>query len=305
MLLILTIISVATAVLLLVRLWMIRRELGRMTGQLQGYNEQATGKKIDVALFDAKLEALAGQINRQSHLLLEAGAYRKVIENEFRQAVANISHDIRTPLTSIFGYIQLLESESITPEEKLEYVAIVKNRTKRLQALLNDFFELSVIESLDYPLTTEKLGMTSLLSDILVGFYDSFSERDIIPDIRLPDGNIFVYADESAVRRVVENLLVNTVKHATGQVEIIFKRQRETASLTIVNDAEELAGSDVSLLFDRFYTADRNRSAQASGLGLSIAKSLMIKMGGTLTAELNGVKLTMTCRWKLAAEAQI
>ncbi|WP_410768372.1 sensor histidine kinase [Fontibacillus sp. BL9] len=305
MLFILTIISVATAVLLLVRQWMLRRELGRMTEQLRRHNDLTTGKKIDVALFDSKLEGLAGQINRQSNLLIEAEAHRKRIENEFRQAVANISHDIRTPLTSIFGYIQLLEAASTTPEEKLQHISIVKNRTKRLQALLNDFFELSVIESLDYPLKTEKLGMTALLTDILVGFYDSFNERDIIPDIRLPDENISVYADESAVRRVVENLLVNTVKHATGQVVIIFERQRETVALTIVNEAKELAGSDVSLLFDRFYTADRNRSAQASGLGLSIAKSLMNKMGGTLTAEMNDGKLTMTCRWKLGFEAPI
>jgi signal transduction histidine kinase len=164
---------------------------------------------------------------------------------------------------------------------------------------LNDFFELSVIESLDYSINTEKLEMTFLLSDILVGFYDSFNENNIMADIRLPEDNVFVYADKSAVQRVIENLLVNTIKHAIGQVEIRFERYRETADLKIVNEAKELAGSDVSLLFDRFYTADRTRSAQSSGLGLSIAKSLMNKMGGTLTAELSGEKLTMTCRWKL------
>lgn len=299
MLIILTIILVAVGALLLVHLLMLRREIGRMTEQLGRYNERGTGKKIDVALFDQKLEALAGEINRQSNLFIESEANRKRVEKEFRQAVANISHDIRTPLTSILGYIQLLEAESITPEEKLEYIAIVKNRTRRLQALLNDFFELSVIESLDYSLQTEKLEMTGLLSEILVGFYDSYNERNITPDIRLPEVKMFVYADESALRRVVENLLVNTVKHATGHVVISFKRQRETADFTIVNDAKELVGSDVNLLFNRFYTADRTRSDQASGLGLSIAKSLMKKMGGTLTAELDGEKLMIICRWKL------
>ncbi|MFD0715616.1 sensor histidine kinase [Paenibacillus sp. GCM10027626] len=300
MLLVLTILSMAAAAFLLVHLLMLRRELGRMTEQLRSYNEGVTGKKIDISLFDPKLEALAGQINRQSHLIVEAEAHRKRIENEFRQAAANISHDIRTPLTSIFGYIQLLEAENITPVEKQEYIAVVKNRTKRLQALLNDFFELSVIESPDYPLTTEKLGLTALISDIVVEFYDSFNERGIIPDIRLPEENVSVYADESAVRRVVENLLVNTVKYASGQVEIWLEQQQETVDLTINNDARELAGSDVNLLFDRFYTADRARSSQTSGLGLPIAKSLMNNMGGTLTAELNGEKLMLVCRWKKA-----
>ncbi|ASS69363.1 sensor histidine kinase [Paenibacillus sp. RUD330] len=297
--LILTILSVAAAALLLARLLLTRRELGRMTEQLRRYNERTTGKKLDAALFDRKLEDLAGQINRQSDLIVEAEALRRRTENELRQAVANVSHDIRTPLTSIMGYIQLLEADSITPEEKLEYVAIVKNRTKRLQALLNDFFELSVVESTDYHLASERLGMTALLSDILVGFYDRFSERGIMPNLMLPDEEILVYADGQAVRRVVENLLVNTIKHADGRVDVFFERRGEQAELRIVNEAKELSGSDLSLLFDRFYTLDRTRSSQGSGLGLSIAKSLMVKMNGSLAAEMDGDSLTMTCRWTL------
>lgn len=293
--LILTLILVAA--LLLIRLMMLRRELGRMTEQLRSYNEGDTGKKIDVALFDQKLEELAGQINRQSRLIVEAEAQKKRIQQEFRQAAVNMSHDIRTPLTSILGYIQLLEADTITAEDKREYVGIVKNRTKRLQALLNDFFELAVIESPDDYLRTEKIEMTDLISDILVDFYDSFNERGITPTIRLAEERVRIYADESAVRRVVENLLVNTAKYANGQVEICFERHGESVSLTIINEAKELVGSDVSLLFDRFYTADRARSAQTSGLGLSIAKSLMNKMGGTLTAELQGEQLRMICRW--------
>jgi len=295
---ILFIVSIAAAALLLFRLILVRRELGRITGQLRRYNAGETGKKIDVSLFDRRLEALASEINRQSHLIVEANAQRTQIENELRQAIANISHDIRTPLTSIFGYIQLLEAESITPEEKIKYVTIVKNRTKRLQSLLNDFFELSVIESLDYPLRPDKIELTNLISDILFGFYDSFNEREITPEIRLPDENVPLYADESAIRRVVENLLANTVKHTTGLVQIRLEPKQETVDLIIVNDAQELVGSDVHLLFNRFYTADRTRSSQGSGLGLSIAKSLMNKMNGSLTAKLDGERLTMTCRWR-------
>ncbi|MNK75759.1 Signal transduction histidine-protein kinase BarA [compost metagenome] len=234
--LILTLILVAA--LLLIRLMMLRRELGRMTEQLRSYNEGDTGKKIDVALFDQKLEELAGQINRQSRLIVEAEAQKKRIQQEFRQAAVNMSHDIRTPLTSILGYIQLLEADTITAEDKREYVGIVKNRTKRLQALLNDFFELAVIESPDDYLRTEKIEMTDLISDILVDFYDSFNERGITPTIRLAEERVRIYADESAVRRVVENLLVNTAKYANGQVEICFERHGESVSLTIINEAK-------------------------------------------------------------------
>jgi len=294
------IISMAAAALLLARLFMLRRELDWMTEQLRSYNAGSTGKKIDIALFDQKLEALASQINCQSRLIVEADARRKRVEHEFRQAVVSISHDIRTPLTSIIGYIQLLEAENITPEEKFEYVTTVKNRTTRLQALLNDFFELSMIESPDYPLKMEKLRLKDLISEILVQFYDSFNEHGITPDIHLPEQHVSVSADQSAVRRVVENLLGNTIKYATGQVEIRLEEQQETVELMIKNEAKELTGSDVNLLFDRFYTADRARSAQTSGLGLPIAKSLMNNMGGSLTAELRGGKLILLCCWKKA-----
>lgn len=296
---IVTLISVTAAALLLAHLLVLRRELVRMTMQLRRYNERTTGKKLEVTLFDKRLEALAGQINLQSDLIVEAEANRRRIENELRRAIANISHDIRTPLTSIFGYIQLLEVEPITPDEKREYLGVVKNRTKRLQALLNDFFELSLIESADHQLKTERIVMTLLLSDTLVGFYDSFNERGLTPAIRLPKEPVAVYADESAVRRVVENLLINTLKHATGRVSICFEQRETTAELRIVNEAKDLSDMDVRLLFDRFYTVDRTRSGQGSGLGLSIAKSLMNKMNGTLTAELHGDNLTMICCWPL------
>lgn len=293
------IILVAALALLLAYVWMLRREAGRMAEQLKLYNEQATGKKLDIALFDGKLEALAQQINHQSARIVETEAHRKQVENELRQAVANISHDIRTPLTSIFGYIQLLETEPLAPDERREYVTIIKNRTRRLQALLNDFFELSMIESADYPIRTERVGLTALVSEMLVGFYDSFTERGITPDIQLPDENVAVYADEAAVRRVIENLMLNTAKHAAGNVAIRLERQGEAASLTIENEAPDLTAADAMLLFDRFYRADRTRSTQGSGLGLPIAKSLMEKMGGTMTAELADGKLKIACSWKL------
>ncbi|MHA7964897.1 sensor histidine kinase [Paenibacillus sp. CAU 1782] len=299
MLLIITLILAGATALLLVRLLMLRRELGRMTEQLKLYNRGENGKKIDVALFDGKLEGLAEQINAQSQLIIEAKALKERTQQEFRSASANMSHDIRTPLTSILGYIQLLEGDAGTPEEKREYVAIVKNRTKRLQALLNDFFELALIESPDDYLKVEKLDLTGLISDVLFSFYDTFNESGMMPVLRLTEEKLIVFGDESAIRRVMENLLLNTVKYGSGEIEIHFQRLNGEAELKIVNEAEGLDGNNVNLLFDRFYTADRARSAQTSGLGLSIARGLMSKMGGTLTAKLEGKQLMMICRWKL------
>lgn len=301
-LLILTILLAMVTVLLLFRLLMLRREMGRMTEQLRRYNDGETGKKIDVALVDSKLEELAAQINVQSRRIDEAEVQKNRIRQEFRQAAVNMSHDIRTPLTSIRGYIQLLDRDAISADERKEFIEIVNNRTSRLQSLLDDFFELAVIESPEDDLNIECLDMTSLIADIVVSYYDGFNKRGIVPAIMLPDQKYLVFGDESAVRRVVENLLANTLKYGSGTVEILLERGKEEVAFTIVNEAKELAGSNVNLLFDRFYTADRARSAQTSGLGLSIAKGLMLKMGGKLQAEMDGDRLKMICRWKLAPD---
>jgi signal transduction histidine kinase len=294
-----TIVAVAVIALLVVRLLRMRRELRRVTAQLKSYNEGRSGKKTDLSYYEKDLESLAAEINRLIDRVTESGALQRRTENELKQAIANMSHDIRTPLTSIFGYIQLLEAEDLSSEEKHAYLSVIKHRSQRLQALLNDFFELSVIESTDYELKPARIRFVPVLQDVIMSLYDQFTDCGITPLLDFPEEEIIGLTDESAVKRVIENLLLNTIKHTRGEVGIGLKRQNNEAVLVIRNDAPHLAGTDPSLLFDRFYTADQTRSGKGTGLGLSIARSLMEKMGGRLSAELSGDVLTMTCRWEL------
>jgi len=222
------------------------------------------------------------------------------VEDELRQAVANISHDLRTPLTSIFGYMQMLESDTLSPEERSRYFGIVKNRTSRLRALLDDFFELSVIESVDYDLKLERIDLARLLPEILLDYYDRFNERRLTLQVRLPEEATFVLAEEAAIKRVAENLILNTIRHADSPVEIWLETRGTVVVLEIRNRAAGLIGTDVERLFDRFHMADRTRSASGSGLGLPIARSLMQKMDGTLTAAMHGDELRMTAQWRTA-----
>ncbi|GBF73945.1 two-component sensor histidine kinase [Paenibacillus sp. 598K] len=300
MLLAMLFIIFATATgLLLIHLLRLRREIVRMTKQLLLSNEKAQGVKIRLSLFDRTLEGLAEQINGQSRLIDEKEALRDRKQREFRQAIAHISHDIRTPLTSIQGYVQMMETANITAEEKREYISIIKNRTLRLQTLLHDFYELTIIESPDYELSREPLDLTSLLYETLFHYFDLFQSRGITPVLGLTEEKLMVRGDEHAIKRVIENLLANTAKHGEAPVEIYLQRDQENAALTIVNEARGLNESEVRLLFDRFYTVDRARASQTSGLGLAIAQQSMIKMGGMLTAELKEGRLTMNCRWPL------
>ena len=289
----------AIAVAAMIRLYALKREIKRITHQLQSYTSGSSEKKINIALFDQDVEALTEEINHLLSLIVEANALRRRTENELKQGIASISHDLRTPLTSILGYIQLMESEGVTEAEKMEYLAIAKNRTKRLQRLLHDFFDLSVIEHTDFELKLEKVDMNTLVSEVLLGFYDRFSERSLEPLLQLPNEKILLFADESAIKRVVENLLANAATHAVGPVWIRLEKQDMTVIFSVSNPARHLTRQDVEKLFDRFYTPDPTRSGKGTGLGLSIAKSLMLKMNGKLTAELQGELLIMKCEWKL------
>ncbi|GEC87767.1 sensor histidine kinase [Brevibacillus brevis] len=289
----------AIAVVTMIRLYGMKREIKRVTHQLQSYTKGSTEKKIDIALFDQDLETLTEEINKLLTLIVEANALRRRTENELKQGIANISHDLRTPLTSILGYIQLMESEGAGEAEKLEYLMTAKNRTKRLQELLHDFFDLSVIDHADFELDLEKVDMNTLVSEVLLGFYDRFNERALEPLIQLPNEKILLYTDESAIKRVVENLLANAATHAVGPVRIRLEKQDSTVIFSVSNHARHLNQQDVEKLFDRFYTSDATRSGRGTGLGLSIAKTLMLKMNGKLTAELQEELLIMKCEWNL------
>lgn len=292
-----TIACVLLAVIFLIKFLFAKKELRNITKQIRDYNNKKTNKKIDVSLSNKYIEELASEVNNLIDLHAKSVIEKQWVENELKQAVANMSHDLRTPLTSILGYIQLMEDEDVNEEDKKEYLKIAKNRTKRLQTLLNDFFELSVIESVDHNLKLEKLKMNSIVEETLINLYDRFNEKQIVPAMEIPKENINIIANESALKRVIENLVTNAIKYSDGDISIKLEKLDSTVVLTISNDAKYLTKRDVELFFDRFYTADQTRLGSGTGLGLSIAKSLMKKMNGELSASLKDYTLYMKCEW--------
>lgn len=282
----------------LTRLFSFKNEVRKIVKQLQLYNNRKTNKKIDITLIDQDIEHLGVEVNRLIDLYVMENRKRVLFEKEQRQTVANMSHDLRTPLTSIIGYIQIANNENLSEVEKEELLAIAFDRAKRLERLLNDFFELSVLESTDYELKLQRINLTKLLTEVLVSFYDRFQEKRLEPTIEGLENNVTIFADHSAVTRVIENLLSNTLKHADGNIMIRLEEQNGVASLMITNDALSLTEQDVQHMFDRFYMADQSRSGKSTGLGLSIVKSLMEKMNGSISSKLNDGQLSIICEWK-------
>jgi signal transduction histidine kinase len=294
-----TIISMTVFLYALTRLYLLKKEIKRATRQLGGLNKNVTEKKIDIRYFDRDIERLAMEINNQIDLTKKAKVEKRVIENELKKSISYISHDIRTPMTSILGYIQFLESDKITPEMRKEYTRIIKNSARRLKVLLEDYFELSIIAQADYPMKIETIKLNHLILEVLVGFYEEFNIRNIEPSINIPDHDIIIMADSSAVKRVIENLAVNAARHSSGHVSIQLEKFNTSVQLTISNSVNQLSEQDLHHMFDRFYKADQTRTGRGTGLGLPIAKSLMEKMNGSLTAELMENQLFMICEWEI------
>jgi signal transduction histidine kinase len=282
----------------LIRLFSLKREVKNITKQLQIYNNRISNKKIDISLIDQEIENLGLEINKLIDLHVTENRMRVIFEDEQKQTIANMSHDLRTPLTSILGYIQMAEGDDVTENERRELLSLAHSRAKRLKTLLEDFFELSVIQSTDYLLKSEQINLKNITIDILMSFYDRFHEKHLVPLIHMPQNDVVIVSDKSAITRVIENLIFNAITHSDGNIEISLEEKESTARLIVKNDAYTLTEKDARRMFDRFYKADPSRSGKSTGLGLSIVKSLMEKMNGTITGQLEDGKLSIICEWK-------
>ncbi|MGW7835837.1 ATP-binding protein [Staphylococcus shinii] len=284
-------------VYLLLRLKLFKNELNNMKKQLQQYNKRSTNKKLDLTLFNKNIEQLGIEINKLIDIHTQIYSQYKQIELNKKWEIESISHDLRTPLTSVLGYIQMAEDPDINKEERLELLHLTKKQGERLEILINDFFELSTIESVDYSLKLETINIKKVIQEVIISLHDRFKSKNIDPIIDLPQQELEIVADLSAVTRVLENILSNAVKYSEGNVNIYLKEENTNVIVTIENNTSNLTQESVNQIFNRFYMADRSRLGYGAGLGLSIAESFMEKMNGSIYAQLKNKKLSISCEW--------
>ncbi|MBW9157614.1 HAMP domain-containing histidine kinase [Clostridium sp. FP2] len=284
---------------LITRLFYVERGVESITKQLIDINENKRDKKLTIGLLSKRIEALAEEINRIIQVKKQSKANKIKSENDLRQTIANMSHDLRTPLTSIIGYIQFLKLDNISEDEKKEYLDIAELRAKSLECLLNDFYELSLIESLDYELDLQKININKILQEVMLSKYADFMNREIRVNIKIPKENIYIVAEEKSLERVIENLLSNTLKYAKDTVDICLKVENNMVLLRISNIAKDLTLDDAKHIFDRFYMADKTRSDKGTGLGLAIVKGLVQKMNGNITADIIDKTLNIYCKFQI------
>lgn len=276
-----------------------KNEIRNITNNLKEINETRTNKKIMLSSPNHGVENLAKEINKTIEQKQRTEIQYKNMDLELRQAIANISHDLRTPLTSIIGYIQLMKDKSLTLEEKDQYADIVLKRGKSLQMLISSFFDLSRLEAKEYSFELKHVNISDILCELIASYYNDFLNRGIEPEIHIDQLTQQVIADENGVRRIFTNLLQNALKYGEKFIAVSSKLQNNYIVTRFTNDAPQLTHDDVEHLFERFFTGDRMRSGQNTGLGLAISKALALQMGSTIDAELIDGNLSIIIKWKI------
>lgn len=273
--------------LLLLKIYALQRAAKEIENAFADRLMTDTNTLIDISSADRRMRRLADSINIQLRKLREER--RRFVRGglELKNAVTNISHDLRTPLTAICGYLDLLEAETKT-EKAERYTAIIRNRAELLSQLTEELFRYSVILSSESGGTREPVNVGGVLEESIASFYALLKEKNIVPTIRISEKKIVRMMDRSALSRVFSNLLNNAVKYSDGDLEITLL---ETGIIRFTNTASALNEVQVGRLFDRFYTVEAAR--KSTGLGLAIAKTLVEQMNGTISAEYKNDKLSI------------
>ncbi len=290
--LLLLIIGILSLVLfaLLAKIYYLRRSAREIAEAFRDRLTEDTNTLIDISSRDRTMRKLADEINLQLRLLRKERQRYQHGDLELKEAVTNISHDLRTPLTAISGYLDLLEREEKS-ENIQRYLSQIKNRTEVLKCLTEELFRYSVVSS-SQNLNPEHMDIVRALEDCLLSFYAGLQEKGIQPEIELPEEPIYRELDAGAVNRIFSNIISNALKYSDGDLSV---KMDKSGCVTFSNTAHSLTAVTVGRLFDRFYTVEANRNS--TGLGLSIAKLLTERMGGCIEAIYHHGKLEIKIKF--------
>lgn len=295
--------ALSAAALLAVRLKLLKRSIRQASAELAEIAERIEDNRAArLPQPCAELEELLDAVNR----VLEAEQERRAAcarqEDRLKSQVESLSHDLRTPLTAMVGYLALMDGESLDDEARAS-LATVRRKTAALQRLVAQFYELSQARSADARLEIGEVDVCRAVREAISERHRLLSDRGLDVRVDLPAHPLFALADPSVLERVLENLLGNAGAYAKGSFEAsAFEREDGRVVVELANDADELSEGELERLFEPFFTADAARGNESSGLGLAIARSLSELMGASLDATAQNRGGVFWLRFELALE---
>ena len=219
-----------------------------------------------------------------------------VLRNEeyLKESVANISHDLRTPLTVILGHLQLLQKEN-WESSQAQRVKVIFSKAEKMKELVETFYDLSILEEQQTVPEKEMFNISNMLINLITENAVALEKENILPEINLPDYSIYVYSDKNMVERILQNLLTNAIKYSVGTIKItLMEKENNNIIFTIENPMSDSSEIDCNRLFDRFYTGDKSRHNGSTGLGLAVVKTLVAILGGNIVAKVHANSLIIT-----------
>ncbi|EOU1112412.1 MAG: HAMP domain-containing sensor histidine kinase [Clostridium perfringens] len=291
--------SLTILIVLLIIFILKTKEINRLTLELKKLNRDGKIEKLRLSLPNKNIENLIVEINTLIDDKRKMENIYKEKDMELREAIANMSHDLRTPLTSIMGYVYLLNDDKLNKEERKEYLRIIEKRSLVLNDLITNFYGLSRIQADQYEIKLEPVNLELVLGEIIAAFYETLDYKFGEPEINIEEGLGPVLGDKQALNRIFTNLIENIIKHGEGEVKISLKKKNKYIVMEFSNKAEELESKDVNRIFEKFFTKDRMRTGQNTGLGLAIVKLLVEKQGQKIEAKKVGNRLVINIIWSL------
>ena len=277
---------------------LLKRDIIRMTNDIKEYKNVNSKVSIKTNSVDKNIGELTTEINSLIDIKQNAvNDYRK-IDKKLKETVANISHDIRTPLTSLMGYIDLLSSAEDDGNRE-RYLEILKDRSESMELLLEDFYDIARIDSGDYPLELSKINLSSILEDKMLSYYTELSLRNINPILEIEE-NVEIISDINAINRIVSNMIQNTIRYAQKEIKVVLLSEDGKAKLFFINDiGDNLEDVDVERIFDRSYIGNKSRTSGGTGLGLAINKELSNALGHEIFARKSERKFVIGMEFNL------
>ena len=291
--------SALLLIILTVKYIRMKKQIRYLTGQINDLADGASEKMLDMSLVDRDLEKLAGAINK--HYAKQRYTVVRVVQHEQRlkESIANISHDLRTPLTVLMGHLQLVRKSDLTQEQNRR-VETALQKAERMKELMETFYDLSLIDSEQAAPVKERINFSNLLLDFLTENAPLLESRNIIPDIRLPGCSVFLDTDRIMMERILQNLLSNAVRYCAGDIMISLSDEGNGKVVFCMENTVP-AGTkiDTARIFDRFYTGDPSRHGESTGLGLAVVKVLTEKLGGEIGAGVRGDVLWIKAEYSI------
>lgn len=271
--------------ILIIVLWKYQRQVKDICRQLAFLKEHDSNMMISREFDFGGIGNLANMLN---DLLTERRKEKKKYqekEKTISETYTSLSHDIRTPLTSLDGYFQLLE-QCDNPLEQKKYITIIQERIESLKDMLEELFTFTKLKNESYQIQMAPCQINRILKETVFSYYEDWKNNGIEPEFEITEKPLYMEGNPQALKRVIQNIIKNVLEHGEKKIRILLQTEKDKICIKIRNDVKNPDEIDVDKVFERFYKADTVRSKNSTGLGLSIAKEFILRMNGEVWAEL-------------------